>query len=399
MTERSNCSKPVRIWPKADLCGDSAYSVSEVLGRQVTSIQSQEVNIVILHRAVGSFVFVALLAIYATAQAQSIQNLTTGQYVFYDNYSGVSSVSTVPAPDTTGSYKPGPAAIIGSWITNLDSTIESSQVTNSTTAPDPGGFAGANYLRLYRDTSNEGGSVIGKVSAPITTTGQTVEERVMVYIPAATDTLARAEFMMLGTTTGSGTDYLTSPAFVYSDGSGGVKAVIGDGNGGSQVAIETGLQYQTNVWQEWDLTYTIGSTTFSVTVGGQTVSGLNSLKVGSVGGTQFSNGNDTPGGSVYYDSVKGINILPGDFNQDGKVNLTDYSILTSHWLQTGVSGANGDLNGDGTVNITDFSLFKQDYIAANGAGANALTAVPEPGTLVLIVAALPALFALGRRKK
>lgn len=41
-----------------------------------------------------------------------------------------------------------------------------------------------------------------------------------------------------------------------------------------------------------------------------------------------------------------------DLNKDGKVNITDLSILLSNWGKAGT----GDLNGDGKVNITDLSI-------------------------------------------
>ena len=43
----------------------------------------------------------------------------------------------------------------------------------------------------------------------------------------------------------------------------------------------------------------------------------------------------------------------GDINHDGKVNLTDFSILLFHW---GGSDPDSDLNSDGKVNLTDFSI-------------------------------------------
>lgn len=49
-----------------------------------------------------------------------------------------------------------------------------------------------------------------------------------------------------------------------------------------------------------------------------------------------------------------VNICAGaDLNQDGKVNITDFSILLYHW---GSDNDCADQNDDGTVNITDFSI-------------------------------------------
>lgn len=46
-------------------------------------------------------------------------------------------------------------------------------------------------------------------------------------------------------------------------------------------------------------------------------------------------------------------IIPGDLNRDGRVNLTDFSILLFYW---GSDDAIADINSDGTVNLTDFSI-------------------------------------------
>jgi len=46
-----------------------------------------------------------------------------------------------------------------------------------------------------------------------------------------------------------------------------------------------------------------------------------------------------------------------DLNQDGKVNLIDFSILLTSW---GSAGA-GDINGDGTTNLADFSMMLFDW--------------------------------------
>lgn len=45
-----------------------------------------------------------------------------------------------------------------------------------------------------------------------------------------------------------------------------------------------------------------------------------------------------------------------DLNCDGRVNLTDFSILLFFWLQTNPSNDRADINLDGTVTIIDFSI-------------------------------------------
>lgn len=79
-----------------------------------------------------------------------------------------------------------------------------------------------------------------------------------------------------------------------------------------------------------------------------------------------------------------VGVASGDLNLDGVVDLADYAILKSYWLQTTSGGvAAGDLNTDGTVDFADFALFKQDYIVANGGNGSELSPIPEPGALGL----------------
>lgn len=89
----------------------------------------------------------------------------------------------------------------------------------------------------------------------------------------------------------------------------------------------------------------------------------------------------------------------GDLNHDGVVNLADYTLFKSEWLQNG-TGIAGDLNNDGTVNIQDFTLFKADYQQFNGLGsANALVGVPEPSAWLLMTLSFPAWLFIRRSRR
>lgn len=46
----------------------------------------------------------------------------------------------------------------------------------------------------------------------------------------------------------------------------------------------------------------------------------------------------------------------GDINCDGKVNLTDFSILLFYWQKSHPANARADISGDGVVNLTDLSI-------------------------------------------
>lgn len=95
-----------------------------------------------------------------------------------------------------------------------------------------------------------------------------------------------------------------------------------------------------------------------------------------------------------YDTIP-IFVLPGDFDNDGVVNISDFSILAGHF-GTPVSGVQfGDANGDGFVDIADFSLMAAYWMSGTGARQPSLAAVPEPG----LAAPLVAIVLAGRRQR
>lgn len=84
----------------------------------------------------------------------------------------------------------------------------------------------------------------------------------------------------------------------------------------------------------------------------------------------------------------------GDFNEDGDVNLDDYSILLGNFNQPGDSTM-GDTDFSFFVDLSDFNAFRMAF-EAQGAGANA---VPEPGTwLLLALGCLPLRWIARRRR-
>jgi hypothetical protein len=93
--------------------------------------------------------------------------------------------------------------------------------------------------------------------------------------------------------------------------------------------------------------------------------------------------------------------IPGDANNDQKVDGSDVTILAGNW-QAGVDGAivadwsMGDFNGDGKVDGSDVTILAGNWQA--GVTATAAT-VPEPSTIVLLLGIFASLAILRRVKK
>jgi hypothetical protein len=214
---------------------------------------------------------IAFLAFSALpARAVSIFNLTTSTLFFNDDFES----GTTPS-------SPG----VGSWsIFGPDVTV--------TNAPVPGPAQGSFYVQLFRDSNtNNQGNLRAQLASTQATNGDVIRLSMMVFLPSASDADARAQFIL------DNGDFNSARAWVRPDGAGHVVAV-----GPGFATTDTLLTYSTNTWQEWDLEYAIGASTFSVTVNGVTASGFTSNTVGSVGFADLINGVSSAG-SFYLDAV------------------------------------------------------------------------------------------------
>jgi hypothetical protein len=64
--------------------------------------------------------------------------------------------------------------------------------------------------------------------------------------------------------------------------------------------------------------------------------------------------------AVYVDNVSLLNPPPGDFNQDGRVDLLDLKQMTGDWLKQ-LGGLSTDLDGSGRVDLNDFGIFGDNW--------------------------------------
>ncbi len=92
-------------------------------------------------------------------------------------------------------------------------------------------------------------------------------------------------------------------------------------------------------------------------------------------------------------------LLAGDANGDGKVDVNDLTVVLSHFGQTGQSWSSGDFTGDGTVDVNDLTILLSHFGDTAGATAPGnVSAVPEPGALLLAAIGLLAALAGLRRR-
>jgi cyclophilin family peptidyl-prolyl cis-trans isomerase len=82
----------------------------------------------------------------------------------------------------------------------------------------------------------------------------------------------------------------------------------------------------------------------------------------------------------------------GDFNQDGAVDASDFTVWAANVGKIGTAWMAGDANGDGLVDVADYDI----WFAHQGVSAPAVSPAPEPATISLL--ALAGLAILRRRK-
>jgi hypothetical protein len=72
----------------------------------------------------------------------------------------------------------------------------------------------------------------------------------------------------------------------------------------------------------------------------------------------------------------------GDFDRNGAVEAADYEAWRNSFGELVAAGAGADGNRDGVVDAADFTVWR-DALAGGAAGNDPLSAVPEPGVMVL----------------
>lgn len=100
--------------------------------------------------------------------------------------------------------------------------------------------------------------------------------------------------------------------------------------------------------------------------------------------------------AVQYALGLDLSFDPGDFNDDGSIDLADFEIMLANFNQRFAfpeSISRGDMNANGVVNLQDFAEFRVLFNSQGAPGA----AVPEPAALALGLSAFACVFLIRRR--
>jgi len=101
--------------------------------------------------------------------------------------------------------------------------------------------------------------------------------------------------------------------------------------------------------------------------------------------------------------VAKANIVAGDVNFDGIVDIQDITLMANKWLSVDANNlGQGDANGDGIVDIQDITLAANKWLQTPPplGGGGSINSVPEPSSLLLIgFGAVSMLFVARRRAR
>ena len=100
----------------------------------------------------------------------------------------------------------------------------------------------------------------------------------------------------------------------------------------------------------------------------------------------LKNGYESETFNTWYDDVR-ISLV-GDVDGDGFVGGRDWNRIISNWGKTGASREDGDLDLDGTVSGPDYTIVMNNWGVGTLPASEPPGAIPEPGTLLFLVAGL-----------
>ncbi|MBI2826009.1 MAG: hypothetical protein HYX69_15095 [Planctomycetia bacterium] len=149
---------------------------------------------------------------------------------------------------------------------------------------------------------------------------------------------------------------------------------------GTSVAVYgfVDFNYDADAFQAtWTLSSRVGHDTLTLRLNGALATGIRDLTGNVLDGewieaSDYPSGDGTAGGDFDFR----FHVLPGDFNQDNIVDVSDIQQVAVNYLQGSAATLFVDGNGDGIVDVSEIQLVAANYLAAGG-GAGALAASSE----------------------
>ncbi|WP_442483197.1 PEP-CTERM sorting domain-containing protein [Aeoliella sp. SH292] len=350
-------------------------------------------------RTICGLLLAVVAGIATPAEAVTVRNLATGEILFYDDFEGlannVSHTAFLDPATTSGDFDP--VAHVGTWLQGgtgqtppLEGVEENIQVTDFKDANNPGAFQGSNYLRADRwgSTGEQTMRSLANLSATQTVAGHRIRLD-MVYAIPTNATSSNAGFGLQSLPTDNpNTQTVTTTLFRNT---GGIRSTIGKGIGSGDNdttdPASMAFAHTRGEWARVTVEYTIGETTYDLTVNGITENDLelrwefadfpNQTAVPtSIGGFMLFAGSRSQTlsniGTGFADAIPDLSLL---------VNKNSGEVILQNDLPTSVaidayrlSSASGSLNPTGWTSLDD-----QDF-QGNLAWAqldNAATALSE----------------------
>jgi hypothetical protein len=82
--------------------------------------------------------------------------------------------------------------------------------------------------------------------------------------------------------------------------------------------------------------------------------------------------------------VASMTVLPGDYDRDGDVDASDYTVWRDNLGQPVPSGTGADGNASGLVDLADYAIWQTNFGAAAVSRDRTSALVPEPGSLLFV---------------
>ncbi len=307
-----------------------------------------------------------------------------GTTLFLDSFNTVTDPAGIN--DELGAPRQSGPAVPVEGIGYVDMTEGSTAIAGSELIFTAGG-SGANTTWLDKSFTDLADSEYGVSAKMIFEPGQNASSWSAIILNEAetSDVVADADLIFLARASGWWRVYAGGAEVAGDDGS----TLVGAPEYDVYMSVdETGVEDTYNIWVGDVQLVTDGMFTADT---GETGDRYFGLRYYSYGAGQFTTFDDFTIETIGAVADK----LPGDANNDGVVDDLDAAELAANWQTlTGATWAMGDFNNDGAVDDIDATILATNW-QTGAAGAS----VPEPSTIVALLALVLAGFAArGRRR-